>query len=657
MKRLSVCMIVKDEEELLPRCLDSVTGIADEIIIVDTGSTDRTKQIAEEYSAKLYDYTWSNDFAAARNESLRYASGKWILVLDADEYLAKEEYSLWNDFFEKEKPLDYLAYTLPVINFTGDKESDDEITTAPVTRLFPNFKGIYFERPIHEQLTRGKQGELFHKKITMNIYHTGYQTKRLNEKNKHERNMSIFNELKKSDSMSEYDWFTLGNQHRYAKNEDEAIKCYELALVGDSSRTAWYPHCLIGIISLYFKQNRWDLVDEWTENQLSKYADFAEYHTIKGIQYETMGFFEKAVGCYLEAIRIAEQRAKKKQEIWLVDPMYSFETPVQQLIGIYFRLNDNKQAIYWLSKLLHKNNKNPQVLLKLVEWLCHYESQESVISFLNNIYDINNISECRLLFKVSLVMGQVELLHYYSQRMDSVKDLSPLDQIRYAVITNDKEAWLNFATTEAIDVETQLQLWVQLAVGAIKWNSHIKLEETTSQFQKSAVLDLTKTIISFINEEPITDEQALRNDSDSLFLVAKQLFLIKEYEKFDKFVEATKTPELINQLANYFYNLSLTEMALNYYSILLSKQQLDIPSLVNLGIYHANHQYYEDAVQFLAEAVRQQPTAKHLYYSLIRYANKEEKLVYINQFIEVCPEYTNVSFVRDFLMEEKEKAI
>ncbi len=654
MKRLSVCMIVKDEEELLPRCLDSVTGIADEIIIVDTGSTDHTKQIASEYSAQLFDYTWSNDFAAARNESIRHASGKWILVLDADEYLAKEEYDDWEQFLESEKPLNHLAYTLPVINFTGDNASDDEISTAPVTRLFPNFKGIFFERPIHEQLTRGAQGELYHKKIAMNIYHTGYQAKRLIEKNKHERNMSIFNTMKKNDSMSEYDWFTLGNQHRYAKDIGEAIRCYERALVGDSSRLAWYPYCLIGLISLYFQEGRLHSVDEWTTSKLVKYTEYAEYHTIKGIQYETMGFFIQAEHYYLEAIRIAEQRAKKGQEIWLVDPMYSFETPVQQLVGIYFRLSDSKQAIYWLSKLLHKNNKNPQVLLKLVEWLCQHENQAEVISFLNKIYNVTSIADCELLFKVSLVLGQVELVRYYSGLLDTLENLSSLDQLRYAILNEDKETWLNFSGLDQSEYEKQQQAWIQLAVGSIKWSQPTKLQEIAKQYHNKSIDDLTRIIVSFIQGDSNSDDRVLSKYSDTLFSVAKQLFLLKDYENFDNVIQKLKTPKLINQLANYFFNLGLTEMAMNYYSILLSGQQLDLPSLVNLGMYHANLQYYEDAVEFLTEAVRQEPSSKHLYYSLIKHAANEAKSVYINQFITECPECVNISFVNEFLTKEKQ---
>ncbi|MGF7050601.1 glycosyltransferase involved in cell wall biosynthesis [Paenibacillus sp. DS2015] len=655
MKRLSVCLIVKDEEELLPRCLDSVTRLADEIIIVDTGSTDRSKEIAGEYAAKLFEYTWSNDFAAARNESLRHASGKWILVLDADEYLAEDEYDRWNEFLNREKPIDHLAYTLPVINFIGEKEFQDEISTSPVTRLFPNFKGIYFERPIHEQLTRGQQGELYQKKVALNIYHTGYQIQRVTERNKHERNMSIFNEMKKHDSMSDYDWFTLGNQYRYAKDDEEAIRCYEQALKETNPNSAWYPHCLVGLINLYFTQHRLELVEQWTNNLLTKFSDYADYHTIKGIQYEIMGFFEQAVACYLEAVKIAEQRASNNQEIWLVEPTYSFETPVLQLVELYFQFNDNQQAIYWLSKLLHKNKKNKQVMLKLIEWLCQNESPVSVISLLNKIYDIHDKADCNLLFKVSLVLGQAELVRYYVELMGSLVDLSLLDQMRFAVITDNKEAYLALSSSsQEVSLDSQLHLWVQATVGAIHWDNNSKLLEIETMLQNDEISMLTQLIVSMTSEELIIDEQDLKAHSRSLFLVAKQLFLIKDFEKFDQFVNVMRSSELINQLANYFYKLNLTEMSLNYYAILLSEQQLDFTSLVNLGRYHENHQFYEEAVEFFSEAVKLQPSAKNLYYSLIHRANSQMKPNYIRELIAEFPQYTKITFVRNFLDQERE---
>ncbi len=90
MPRLTLSMIVKNEEKYLRDCLESVKDIADDIVIVDTGSTDYTKEIAKEFNAKVFHFDWINDFSAARNYALKKSEGDWILYLDADERLDKD---------------------------------------------------------------------------------------------------------------------------------------------------------------------------------------------------------------------------------------------------------------------------------------------------------------------------------------------------------------------------------------------------------------------------------------------------------------------------------------------------------------------------------------------------------------------------------------
>ena len=92
--QLSLCMIVKNEEKNLGSCLDSIKDIVDEMIILDTGSSDNTVQIAKSFGAEIHNFEWCNDFSAARNESIKFARGKWILWMDADEQFddkSKEE--------------------------------------------------------------------------------------------------------------------------------------------------------------------------------------------------------------------------------------------------------------------------------------------------------------------------------------------------------------------------------------------------------------------------------------------------------------------------------------------------------------------------------------------------------------------------------------
>ncbi len=167
---ISVCMIIKNEEEWLPRCLDSVKSLVSEIIIVDTGSKDKTKEIGKKYRAKIFDFVWKDDFAAARNESIKYATGEWILILDADEAIAKKDHHFIRKIIKEEK--------FPVIVFEQRHWSNDVNNPQfqPVderyqneakgfkgyyptltARLFKNGLGLTFTGKIHETIDKSMQ--------------------------------------------------------------------------------------------------------------------------------------------------------------------------------------------------------------------------------------------------------------------------------------------------------------------------------------------------------------------------------------------------------------------------------------------------------------------------------------------------------------------
>lgn len=655
MKQLSICMIVKDEQDLLPRCLDSLQGIADEIIIVDTGSQDETKAIAKRYTDKIYDYQWNQDFAAARNESLRHATGKWILVLDADEYLAAVDYKEWLDFLATEQPASNIAYTLPVINFTGEKDYEDEITTSPVTRLFPNFKSIYFERPIHEQLTRGTEGKLYHKKIDLKIYHTGYQTSRVVKKDKHERNMLIFDRMKKNGNLSTYDWYTMGNQYRYAKEEERAIDCYERALKGHDENTAWYPHCIIGLISLYYKHDQLNLSWLLIEKSLVSYQEYPEYHFVKGVHLETLGFLEEAIDSYKAAINVGEKRAAQNQEFWLAEPGYAFESPVSQLVSLSYRLKDNQQAVYWLSRLLNKNNKNPRVLLQLLEWLGQNENEEAVIDFLNRTYDLSVHENHIFLFKVSLALGYDGLIAHYSRNISDFHNFSKAERVRLAIAREDRLGWekevRSSQESRSEDAENE---WLQFALGALTWKDSSVLRKCKVMDLDEEIQTINKLLIDILDKKDMISPEQSDRHADGFFRIAKHLFLMRKLDVFDSFIQAVQSPSLINRLANYFYELNLLEMAINYYSILLSKNQLNAESLENLGQYHTNEGMKAEAIEFLDLAIKSEPKKRHLYVPLIRQADASRKQAFISEFQDQFPEFMTISFIASFLEKQIE---
>lgn len=131
-KTVSLCMIVKNEEKYLSRCLESVRNKVDEIIIIDTGSTDSTLEIAKQYTNKIYHFTWVNDFAAARNESLKYATSQYVLILDADEYLDPAA------DLQKDISSNFDYYYVKIIN----DMSYGTILKHTAIRLFANHKNL-----------------------------------------------------------------------------------------------------------------------------------------------------------------------------------------------------------------------------------------------------------------------------------------------------------------------------------------------------------------------------------------------------------------------------------------------------------------------------------------------------------------------------------
>lgn len=176
-------MIVKNEADKLPRCLSSVQGFVNEMIVVDTGSTDQTTEIAQSLGAEVYHYSWNNNFSAARNESLRYAQGEWILVLDADEVLNPESIPALKQAMQREQAL--------VINLVRQEIGAVQSPYSLMSRLFRNHFGIRFSRPYHsmvdDSVTRLLQREPTWKIINLPevaIFHDGYKPGAIATRNK-----------------------------------------------------------------------------------------------------------------------------------------------------------------------------------------------------------------------------------------------------------------------------------------------------------------------------------------------------------------------------------------------------------------------------------------------------------------------------------------
>ncbi|MDB9822551.1 glycosyltransferase [Deltaproteobacteria bacterium] len=178
---ISLCMIVKDEERFLDNCLQSVKDIADEIIIVDTGSKDRTVNIAKKYTDRIFLHPWNDSFSEARNHYLKYAVGDWIFQIDADEELVKEDIPV---LLEAVKNSDVDAIMVQIVSNINKGQSE---ARHNVERLFRNNGKIHYEGRVHNRLVGFKRPGLY----PIRLIHYGYDLDKDSTEKKFQRRIDL----------------------------------------------------------------------------------------------------------------------------------------------------------------------------------------------------------------------------------------------------------------------------------------------------------------------------------------------------------------------------------------------------------------------------------------------------------------------------------
>lgn len=216
-QNISACLIVKNEEELLPRCLNSIKNAVDEIVVVDTGSTDNTVTIANNFGAKIYHHSWNDSFSEARNHCLKYASGDWILQIDADEELEQA------DIFKLKSAVNNPKYNAIAVAIQSTIK--DNYHTFYNIRIFRRGKGFY-QGMIHEQIII--EGNRLSTDIR--LYHHGYNLDLNKMKEKWQRTTRLLQIQLEQNTYDSFAWFNLIRNYRTQELFDDGIFAGEKAL-------------------------------------------------------------------------------------------------------------------------------------------------------------------------------------------------------------------------------------------------------------------------------------------------------------------------------------------------------------------------------------------------------------------------------------------
>src|SRR3954469_24000298 len=243
---LSLCMIVRDEESMLPRCLESVKDAVDEIVIVDTGSTDRTVEIAESFGAKVLHHEWTGDFGTARNVSFDAATSDWIVYLDADEVLYDGEAPRLRALTKRTWR---EAFFLVEDNHTGDLEDGTSVHHNAL-RVFRNRPEYRFKGRIHEQIAHSLPGFLVERieSTDVRLEHFGYLGVVREEKDKSRRNLELLQRQLEENGETPFLHFNLGSEFGALGEPDRALAHFRAAWEGvrtvDNIRTLGYAPSL-----------------------------------------------------------------------------------------------------------------------------------------------------------------------------------------------------------------------------------------------------------------------------------------------------------------------------------------------------------------------------------------------------------------------------
>ncbi len=221
-ERIALCMIVRDEEDCLGRCLASARDAVGEVVVVDTGSHDRTPEIAASFGARVIPFAWCDDFAAARNASLEAATRPWALVLDADEELVVEEpSSLARAVLDEAR----AGWSLPLRNLLDG----GRFTDYRVFRMFRrDLPGMRYRGALHEQIVAVAEERVATGQLAgARILHHGYTAERAARKDKGARNLRLAHALVASRPDDPFAWFALGREQAAP---EERIASYRRAL-------------------------------------------------------------------------------------------------------------------------------------------------------------------------------------------------------------------------------------------------------------------------------------------------------------------------------------------------------------------------------------------------------------------------------------------
>lgn len=297
---ISVCIIGKNEEKYLDDCLKSLSAYDWEIIFVDTGSTDKTRDIALKYTDKVYDFEWIKDFSAARNFAASKATRDWILAVDCDEFLEPFDVSallkMLKDYPDSSAFINQCNLSEDLINYTRNE----------VYRFYPK-KYFHWVNTIHEQLVRldDNPATSFHSGIS--VMHYGYIEGKTSLKEKNERNLELLLTIIEKEPDNPYHYFQAGISYMNLRDYENAVAYLTKATEYDVNPEVPWVQELIYYYGITLINAGMANVALGLEGIYEEFKNVPEYIYMMGLVYAANGMFAQALAMLTKVVTMEEE--------------------------------------------------------------------------------------------------------------------------------------------------------------------------------------------------------------------------------------------------------------------------------------------------------------------------------------------------------------
>ncbi|MEA1979631.1 MAG: tetratricopeptide repeat protein [candidate division Zixibacteria bacterium] len=561
---ISACMIVKNEEELLPGCLDSIRDWVDEIIIVDTGSDDKTIEIAKSYGAKIFHQPWEGNFSKHRNYSIEQATSDWIFIIDADERIDA------NDIPRLLKTISNDQVNAIAINvFNCYKETGLKVTSVNSTRFFRRGLGFKYEGIVHNQLY--VPDNLSIERAPISLEHLGYDLSKDKMKDKFIRTKTLLEKQLEDHPDFAFAWFNYAQLLRGKLFDDietyapqiikSAKKAVELTIPNGQAVRCIHLMALDQLAWTYFYTQQYDEAEKYAKQALGHKPNYLDPIMLLGHIFVKNKDYPEAIKKYEEFL----ESQKNYDEHREIDPITLYhlnspETAYFALGNIYEIQKDIESAIIYYKKAI-----------------------DSKPDYLDTAFQIGRL----YLSQNNLIEAEKYLL------LESKKD-NP-QKMTFAALANlyQKQGENDLADenySKALSIDQTSQILKLQAVG---------FYTSTNNYEKA--YDILNTNI---------DEY-----KDNLELVTKladicfKLNKFKEAEKYYELalLQSPESPQILNDIGNCELKLEKYELAEKYYNMAIETNNADSSTFLNLGINYIKMEKPQKAISALQKYLTQNP--------------------------------------------------